>query len=414
MDAMPSRILCCILPLLTLVAGCSLFSGDTSTSSTDTEPAPYAKPAPALTAAPPAADAGTSDSMSPGALAAKVAAYQQTLQGQPVHNPDNPPAAADAPATQPAATAIGDADWLTPDAIRLTTYKQDASSAPQRSAAPIAQPPKDSTAVASGNVSFPVSIPEGADTAPPASGDQAVPASAAESPTYTADEVERKLAAQVRDYPQDLEGQLDYELLLFIEGQPVPQMSALSGLRDEDRELLSAVMDGLSNFRSVVRSDNNQLLATKTQPLIDMADRLRSQSELTLPTVALCTSVSGFGLYTPVDKSRFPAGADNKVVVYCEVRNFQSTPTPDNHWQTQLTEEMVLYTESGLPVWPAKSLPQRVTDVCRAKRLDFCFAKLISLPSNLTIGRYLLKITVTDAQANHVAEASTPIEIVAE
>jgi hypothetical protein len=408
MVAMPSRIFCFLaLSLaLSLAAGCSLFSFGNSASTAPQPPPPSAVPSPA---------AQSADSETASALADKVATYRQDMESRSAQHPNPPVAAADAPAaTQPSASAVGDADWLTPDAIRLTTFRQDAPSAPQRPAAAPAPEPRDSVAIATGNVSFPVTIPEGADGAAPAPAGDAVPASANESPTYTADQIERKLAGQIRDYPQDLEGQLDYELLLFIEGQPVPQMSALTGLRAEDRELLSAVMDGLSNFRSVVRSDNNQLLATKTQPLIDMADRLRSQSELTLPTVALCTSVSGFGLYAPVDKNRFPAGADNKVVVYCEVRNFQSRLSPDNQWQTQLSEEMVLYTESGLPIWPAKSIPQRVTDVCRQKRLDFCFAKLVALPSNLTIGRYLLKITVTDTQANHVAEATAPLEIVAE
>jgi hypothetical protein len=410
MDPMSCRIpRWLILPLfLSLPLGCSLFSGDT-TSSTAVAPSPPPAAAPAPTAAAPPNATSADD------LAAKVTDYRNDVEPRLSRDQAKPVAVADAPATQPATPAIGDSNWFTADSMRLTTYKQDAPAAPVAAPKPSDMPltQANPAAVAAGNVGFPVSIPEGADQTPVA-GTGAVNASAIESPTFTADQVEHKLAQQLRDYPQDLEGQLDYELLMFIEGQPVPQMSAMSNMRAEDRELLSAVMDGMSNFRSVIRSDTNQLLAAKTQPLIDMADRLRSQSELTLPTVALCTSVTSYGLYTPIDKARFPAGADNKVVVYCEVQNFQSRLSPDNQWQTQLSEEMVLYTETGLPVWPAKSLPQRVTDICRQKRHDFCFAKLVTLPANLTIGRYLLKITVTDMQANHVAESTTPIEIVAE
>jgi hypothetical protein len=307
-----------------------------------------------------------------------------------------------ADATQPSTDVLGSLNWLKPQPLRLTPYAQepDAPAPAVRASVP---PP----AVATGDANFPTNLS-------PEDDPRAVAASARISPAVSAEQLEHKLAQHVRDYPKDLEGQMDYEMMLFIEGQPVPQMSAMSGLRGEDRDILSALMDGLSNFRSVVRSDNNLLLASKTRPLLDMADRLRAQSELILPTISLCSRVESFGVYTPIESSRFTAGRDNEVIVYCEVQNFQSRMSTENQWQTQLTQEMVLYTESGLPVWPAKSNAQPVTDLCHQLRHDFFIAKRVTLPRNLTIGRYVLKITVTDQEANRVAEATTPVEIVAE
>jgi len=40
--------------------------------------------------------------------------------------------------------------------------------------------------------------------------------------------------------------------------------------------------------------------------------------------------------------------------------------------------------------------------------------QMIRLPATLTIGRYLLKITVEDLQVNRIAESTAPIEIVAQ
>ena len=39
---------------------------------------------------------------------------------------------------------------------------------------------------------------------------------------------------------------------------------------------------------------------------------------------------------------------------------------------------------------------------------------LVNFPSTLTVGRYMLKVTIVDRQANRVAEASLPIQVAAQ
>jgi hypothetical protein len=72
----------------------------------------------------------------------------------------------------------------------------------------------------------------------------------------------------------------------------------------------------------------------------------------------------------------------------------------------------VLYTESGLPVWQDKT--EQSPDFARRRRHDFFVVKKTRLPANITIGRYLLKVTVVDQQANRVAEATIPVQFVAQ
>src|SRR4029453_11397434 len=100
---------------------------------------------------------------------------------------------------------------------------------------------------------------------------------------------------------------LAYQLIVFLRDDPVPQLSAISSLPTEDRELVSAVMDGLLNFRATLRSENNILLSRKVRPLTELAVRLRTQAELSIPSLVLCTKVEGFGRYEPIDPPRFPA-----------------------------------------------------------------------------------------------------------
>ncbi len=235
-----------------------------------------------------------------------------------------------------------------------------------------------------------------------------------EPESQTLGALNRRLAKRVADYPHDISAQFDYQLMQFMMDQPVPNLSTLSNLSDEDREMVSAIMDGLSNYRNNLRADNNMLLSRKVRPLLEMSDRLRSLADLTIPTLALCSEVKGFGNYTPFDGDppHFSAGLDHPVILYCEVQNFSSQLNDAKMWQTELDQDAVLYTEGGMAVWNDKT--QAVHDTARNRRQDFFIVQRMRLPSTLPIGRYLLKVTIEDKQSHHVAEATQPLLIVAE
>jgi hypothetical protein len=234
-------------------------------------------------------------------------------------------------------------------------------------------------------------------------------------PLPASDDLAQRFLQQVKDYPQDAAAHLDWQLLQFLQGQSVPQLQSIAPLPGEDREMLSTLLDGLSNFRNTLRADNNMLLSRKIRPLLELSDRLRTQAELTVPTLVLCTDVKGFGVYEPIEPARFEAGREHKVIVYCEVENFASLLDEQKRWETKLTQEVVLYTEqNGLEVWRDKVPARTVIDYSRNRRHDFFIVKMIRLPANLTIGRYLLKVTVVDQQVKRVAENTVPIVMVAQ
>jgi hypothetical protein len=217
-----------------------------------------------------------------------------------------------------------------------------------------------------------------------------------------------RLLQHVQEYPRDLAGHLDLQLMRFLRDEPVPQLEGLSGLSSEDRELLSAVLDGLSNFRTGVRADPNQLTSRKVRPLLELADRIRGSAELSVPTVYLCSEVRGFGQYEPME-TNFKAGQDNPAILYCEVENFSSQQNEKLLWETKLSQEVVLYTETGFPVWRDKgAIP---VDQAHNRRHDFYVYKKVTLPRTLAPGRYVLKVSIVDEQAKRVAENSLTINI---
>jgi hypothetical protein len=227
-----------------------------------------------------------------------------------------------------------------------------------------------------------------------------------------AGDLEMSLNNNLRDHAKDAWAHLDYQLLQFVKDKPTPQLDAMARLAAEDRELLTAVMDALTNLRNGLRADGNMLMSRKVRPLLDLADRVRAQADLVIPTLALCTKVDGFGVYEPIDPARFTAMKEHPVIVYCEVENFASHLNAKKQWETKLSQEVVLYTESGLPVWQDKT--ESIPDLARNRRHDFFVVKKTKFPANITIGRYLLKVTIVDQQANRVAEATVPVQFVAQ
>ncbi len=225
-----------------------------------------------------------------------------------------------------------------------------------------------------------------------------------------AESLEQQLARRAREYPRDLPSQLDYQLLLFARDEQVPRAADIANLPTEDREVLTALVDGLTNFRNGIRADTNMLMNRKIRPLIEMSDRLRSRADLSIPNAVLCREVRAWGNYAPLESNRFEGGVPHTVIVYAEVENFASTLNEKNLWETRLECQLALYNEAGWPVWEDK-FP--AIDVCRNRRRDFFLPRKVTIPAGLNLGRYVLKVSVTDQQASRIAESSIPIVIYA-
>jgi len=181
-----------------------------------------------------------------------------------------------------------------------------------------------------------------------------------------------------------------------------------ANIAEDDRKLLRSVVDSLMSFRMTLRSANT-LRQTKVAPLIDLSDKVSSEIPLAIPTLALCRSVERFGVYDPVEPARFTAGRETPVVVYCEVDHFRSNPADQGGWEAKLTYEAVLYADAESAVAVINKKPTQIVDRCRNRRRDFFLADRMTIPANLPVGKYVLKVTVIDQLANLVAEKTVPV-----
>ena len=201
----------------------------------------------------------------------------------------------------------------------------------------------------------------------------------------------------------------DAQLVALVRNEP-PTSTSVGDIPEDDKELLRSVIDSLTSFRLTLKQPN-ALRLTKVTPLLDLSERIRAEIPLTLPTLSLCRSVTQFGVYDPYEPARFSAGKEAPLVIYCEVDHFRSAPASDGRWETKLTYEAVLYSDAENAVAVINKKPTEIVDRCRNRRRDFFLADRMTLPANLPVGKYVLKVTVVDQLANLVAEKTVPVVI---
>ncbi|GDX97951.1 hypothetical protein LBMAG48_03550 [Phycisphaerae bacterium] len=183
----------------------------------------------------------------------------------------------------------------------------------------------------------------------------------------------------------------------------------LAMLSTEDKQALIAARD--------------RLLANPRGATNDLIKSLRPTSGFNILRTALCVRVEGFGRFEPYQTSTFVQGRTLRAIVYVELDGFSTRPARDSdpvlssvalseQASVDLTQSLSLYHDADdLLAWhrPARG----VIETSRNKRHDFYLIQQVDLPPTLTVGRYNLKVTVTDRTTQAQAEAVLPIEIVA-
>jgi len=158
--------------------------------------------------------------------------------------------------------------------------------------------------------------------------------------------------------------------------------------------------------------DADQQRAELENAVHKLHQTVAGQRPFEIAALELCRKVNGFGVYDPFERTTFLVGRKHPVIVYAELANFHTESEGDEH-VARLTQELILYNESdGLPVW--RQQPEQIVDRSRNRRRDFFVVQLIHLSERLSVGKYHLKVRITDRIAQEVDEQSLPITIVAD
>ena len=134
---------------------------------------------------------------------------------------------------------------------------------------------------------------------------------------------------------------------------------------------------------------------------------LESLANLRVVAGEFCTEVSGYGQFNPFAYNVFPVG--QKVLVYCEVENFNSTQQDSEtgvSFLTRLRGSYAIYNSSGHAVQQAEF--PTLEDVARKRRRDFYMHLPITI-GNLAAGDYELHLLIEDLGGNKTASLTPPL-----
>jgi hypothetical protein len=195
-------------------------------------------------------------------------------------------------------------------------------------------------------------------------------------------------------------------LLEKAEGRAVDAGALAKDLSATDQKLLADLLGALEGMKEPAKAGT---LTERAVPLLDAAKRWQADADLTLPKLALASKVESFGVYDKVD-AKFTAGKKHAVIIYCEVANFQPKQTAEGWYETKLSQQETLATEDGLLLWRPNA--EEVEDRSKNVRHDFYLVKKLTIPGDLAIGKYALRMSVTDKNSGKIAVVTLPIEIV--
>ena len=240
-----------------------------------------------------------------------------------------------------------------------------------------------------------------------------VPAFVVESttPATTTDALDAALASIRRSDDPTLQQALYAAMLSLATPTRELDWRFVEPLAPMDRETVVAFHQFLIEVNDRIVAEGGQF--DPAALLLELDGHLGRSPAVEIASLALCRSVSGFGIYEELNQQAFLAGQDNPMVLYLELDNFATEPQDTGEYEVRVTQSITLYHETDdLVVWQQN--PVAWTDRSRNRRRDFFLAQPVTLPSRIGVGRYRMKVTIIDHHSDTMYEQTLPIDIVAD
>lgn len=201
-----------------------------------------------------------------------------------------------------------------------------------------------------------------------------------------------QLQEDVATHPHHFDNQLRLRLLYLAMGQEDKAVRPPEDVDPYRGELLTTLCQVLA---ATGRAIENPAAAAEALDAVDALDRLvRAQSPVAITKLALVTRVNSFGDYEAIEPPRFTSHTPLHVFCYTEVANFRSEPVDQGQLRTVLSARMEIFQADGKRVWE-RSIPH-IEDRVFTPRRDFFVPLEIQLDAPLSVGQYVLKVTIED------------------
>ena len=229
---------------------------------------------------------------------------------------------------------------------------------------------------------------------------RAVPDPSAASGPWQADldrliaKAERELGTMAKGTNEYRCQQVHLRLLYLVARSPERALTAIPSLDPADQEYWQQIVLAVTNSLDVDDQLSARERAAKSLPPVNKALRqLREQADLAIRNSAFCEEISYFGNYKRFPREEFVPG--QPVLLYAEIENFRSDPTPVNgEYRTLLKSRIEIVGPDGKS-WFNKNFAA-TEDLCRNPRRDYFHNYQFTIPERLRLGPHTLKLTVVD------------------
>ncbi len=198
-----------------------------------------------------------------------------------------------------------------------------------------------------------------------------------------------------------IEKQVQLRMLYILSGQSALAIQPIPGLDAADQEFWQQVFWGISNYfdKASIADPSDRATQAITQ-LRTAVQRLQAKSKLQIRNVAFCQKITNYGNYERMSRDEFTSG--QQVLLYAEVENFKSEPTPDGPYRTVLKSTIEILDSRGAPV--AKPITfSPAEDLCANPRRDYFNSYEFTIPQRISLGPHTLKLTIEDQISQKVA-----------
>ncbi len=205
----------------------------------------------------------------------------------------------------------------------------------------------------------------------------------------------------------DVAQQTRLRMLYAAAGRREDALRPIPAASPAGQQFLSKELEGLSTWLNVEQAPDASRRAAETKAALSEAlAKLGESAPLAVRNIAFCTEIQSYGCTKRFEKYKFPA--NQEVLLYAEVENFTSEPTPKGY-HTSLRSSYQILDARGQRV--AEHTFATTEECCQNRRRDFFIGYHLCLPKGIQPGTYSLRLSIEDLKSHKAGEASIEFEV---
>lgn len=201
--------------------------------------------------------------------------------------------------------------------------------------------------------------------------------------------------------------QVHLRLLYLIARHPEQALTSIPSLDAGDQEYWQQMIWAMTNSLDSDGLTDHERAVQTIPPVNTALRRLREQADLDIRNSAFCEEISYFGNYKRFPREEFVPG--QLVLLYAEIENFRSEPTPSGEYRTLLRSLIEIVGPNGEIRW--KKNFAATEDLCRNPRRDYFHNYQFTIPERLPLGPHSLKLTVVDELSGKQSTSILPFVV---